>query len=147
MNTTNSIQTLSSNCHKWLKKVFNHNFSPLLKSCFPTMSLILLGEEFPQFVCLEHPESCILSKLSWSLFLFTSNNGIARILLKCSVLCSCLFALLCVFQEKWFSDWSSKHMNMQIMVRHWSCSLNYCEDQGKNWWLWNEVLSIVEKGM
>ena len=111
------------------------------------MSLILLGEEFPQFVCLEHPESCILSKLSWSLFLFTSNNGIARILLKCSVLCSCLFALLCVFQEKWFSDWSSKHMNMQIMVRHWSCSLNYCEDQGKNWWLWNEVLSIVEKGM
>ena len=27
------------------------------------MSLTLLGEESPQFVCLEHPESCILNKL------------------------------------------------------------------------------------
>ena len=61
----NSIQTLLSNCHDWTRKVFSSSFltSPLLKSYFPTMSLTLLGEESPQFVCLEHPESCILSNI------------------------------------------------------------------------------------
>ena len=38
------------------------------------MSLTLLGEESPQFVCLEHPESCILSIKN---FLFFSSSYIA----------------------------------------------------------------------
>jgi len=32
----------------------------------PTMSLTLLEEEFPQFVCLEHPECDVLARLTCS---------------------------------------------------------------------------------
>ena len=51
------------------------------------MSLTLLEEEFPQFVCLEHPESCksyILIQLSfkenWKYFAIFSNKAVWMLL-------------------------------------------------------------------
>ncbi len=61
------------------------------------MSLTLLGEESPQFVCLEHPESCILSIKIFLVFFF---KLYCYNLLKCSVLCSCFFALLYLSSKK-----------------------------------------------
>ena len=61
------------------------------------MSLTLLGEESPQFVCLEHPESCILSIKNFLVFFF---KLYCNILLKCSVLCSWFFAFSYMFSKK-----------------------------------------------
>ena len=58
------------------------------------MSLILLGEEFPQFVCLEHPESCILNKIPKPF-----STGITRFYLN-AVFCALAFLRSYVFKEE-----------------------------------------------